>query len=480
MCGIVGIVSQKSVALELYDSLIQLQHRGQAATGIITVDQKLNMKLGKGLVREVFKKSDFEMLTGNMGIAHVRYPTAGDSGSLAETQPFWLGFPYGMAMGHNGNLINYDALKKILRTQYRRHLNTKSDSEALIHLISAFLEEAEIKKPNDDFFARACDAIQNVFENAKGSYSTICAIANKGMLAFRDPHGVRPLLMARRGEQDYIISSENTPFFSLGFKICEDIQPGELIFIDLEGNLKRKKLVTKDFHPCIFEYVYFARPDAVLDEVSVYRARLNLGTRLAKAWREKYPNIIPDVIVPVPFTSNTAALSFAREINVPYSEGLYKNPFIGRTFIMPNQQMRRYSVRHKLSPQAGEIQGKKVLLLDDSIVRGTTSKEIVRMVREMNAKEVYLVSTSPPIKYPCYYGIDIPTSDELIANQMNLDRLKAFLDLDVLLYQTEKDLVEAITENKPNMKSPCMACMNQQYFCGTPPCSQKTAEIANV
>ncbi len=468
MCGIVGIVSTKPVAMELFDSLIQLQHRGQAAAGIITIDQKLNMKLGKGLVREVFQQSDMEALTGNMGIAHVRYPTAGDSGSLAETQPFWLGFPYGMAMAHNGNLINYDELKKLLQTQFRRHLNTSSDSEALIHLISAFLEETEKKNPSNDFFAHACDAIQKVFENAKGSYSTICAIANKGILAFRDPHGVRPLMMARRFDQDYIIASENTPFFSLGFKMLADIQPGELVFIDLEGNLQRKQLMNKDFHPCIFEYVYFARPDAVLDDVSVYQVRLNLGTRLAKAWREKYPDLMPDVIVPVPFTSNTAALSFAREINVPYSEGLYKNPFIGRTFIMPNQQMRRYSVRHKLSPQWGEIHNKNVLLLDDSIVRGTTSKEIVRMVREMGAKKVYLVSTAPAIQSPCYYGIDIPTTDELIANRMTVAELQEYLDVDVLLYQTEKDLVEAVTENKPHMKSPCMGCMNKQYLCGTP------------
>ncbi len=479
MCGIVGIISQKPVSMELYDSLIQLQHRGQAAAGIITVDQKLNMKLGKGLVREVFQQSDMEALTGNMGIAHVRYPTAGDSGSLAETQPFWLGFPYGMTMAHNGNLINYDALKKLLQTKYRRHLNTQSDSEALIHLISAFLEESETQNQTDDFFSHACHAIKKVFETAEGSYSTICAIANKGILAFRDPHGVRPLIMARRGERDYMIASENTPFFSLGFKLCADIKPGELLFIDLEGNLKRKQLITKDFHPCIFEYVYFARPDAVLDEMSVYRARFNLGTRLAKAWMQKYPALMPDVIVPVPFTSNTAALSFAREINVPYCEGLYKNPFIGRTFIMPNQQMRRYSVRHKLSPQWGEIHDKKVLLLDDSIVRGTTSKEIVRMVREMGAKEVYLVSTAPPIKYPCYYGIDIPTSEELIANKMDSDELTNYFDVDVLLYQTHKDLVEAITENKTSMQTPCMACMNQHYYCGTP-CSKKQSETLNV
>ncbi len=468
MCGIVGIVSQKPVSLELYDSLIQLQHRGQGAAGIITIDQKLNMKLGKGLVREVFEQTDLETLTGHIGIAHVRYPTAGDSTSLAEAQPFWLGFPYGMTMAHNGNLINYIELKKLLNTKYRRHLNTKSDSEALIHLISAFLEESETKNPNDNFFEHACYAVEKIFETAKGSYSTICALANKGMIAFRDPHGVRPLIMGKRGESDYIIASENTPFFSLGFKVISDIKPGELVYVDLEGNLFRKQLLQKEFHPCIFEYVYFARPDAVLDEVSVYRARLNLGINLAKAWKIKYPHLTPDVIIPVPFTSNTAALSFSREINVPYSEGLYKNPFIGRTFIMPNQQMRKYSVRHKLNPQYSEIHDKNVLLLDDSIVRGTTSKEIVRMVREMGAKQVYLVSTAPEIKHPCYYGIDIPTPEELIANQMDHAALTKYLDVDVLLYQTEKDLLSAVTENKPNMKSPCMACMNGKYRCGKP------------
>src|SRR3990167_705898 len=346
MCGIVGIVSQKPVATELYDSLIQLQHRGQGAAGIITLDQKLNMKLGKGLVREVFQQTDIESLTGNMGIAHVRYPTSGDSSSLAEAQPFWLGFPYGMTMAHNGNLVNYHALKKLLNTKYRRHLNTKSDSEALINLISVFLEESETKDSQADFFTHACYAIQKVFEIAEGSYSTICAMTNKGMLAFRDPHGVRPLMMAKRGECDYIVSSENTPFFSLGFKMLFDIQPGELIFIHLNGQVQKKILLQKEFHPCIFEYIYFARPDAVLDEASVYKTRLDLGMHLAKAWKKQYPDFTPDVVVPVPFTSNTAALAFSREINVPYSEGLYKNPFIGRTFIMPNQQMRQYSVRY--------------------------------------------------------------------------------------------------------------------------------------
>lgn len=467
MCGIVGIISHRPVAAELYDSLIQLQHRGQAAAGIITIDQKIHYKLGRGLVREVFQQNDIELLMGNMGIAHVRYPTAGDSDSLAETQPFWLSHPYGMTMAHNGNIVNYPELKTILNKQFRRHLNTRSDSEALIHLIAAFLEAAELQHPDADFFEVACNAVQKIFQITQGSYSIICGIANKGLLAFRDPHGVRPLIMACRNNQDYIVASENTPFFSLGFEDVVDILPGELIFIDLSGRVQKKIILQKAFHPCVFEYIYFARPDAQLDGVSVYQARTSLGMCLARAWRKKYPSVTPDLIVPVPFTSNTAALAFARELQVPYSEGLYKNPFIGRTFIMPNQTMRRYSVRHKLTPQPTEITGKKILLLDDSIVRGVTSKEIVRMVREMGALEVYLVSTSPPIRFPCYYGIDIPTADELIANQKNESELQEFLGVDVLLYQTENDMLQAIQENNKKITAPCMACMNQQYHCGT-------------
>lgn len=477
MCGIVGIVSKQAVAVELHDSLIQLQHRGQAAAGIVTVDQKIHTLLGKGLVREVCTNDGLSKLTGHMGLGHVRYPTHGDSGAIEETQPFWCSLPYGMAMAHNGNLVNYQELKRLLQQQFRRYLNTESDSEALLNLFSVYLEEAEQQDPDTEFFQHLCDAVSKVFAVTKGSYSTIGVIAGKGLLAFRDPHGVRPLVMGKRGEDEYILASENTPFFSLGFEVVADVKPGEVVFIDTSGQVRQQQLTKQQAHPCIFEYIYFSRPDAVLDTVSVYRTRLALGKRLAEYWRASYPEVIPDVVIPVPFSSNTAAQAFAAELGVRYSEGLYKNPFIGRTFIMDKQSTRQQSVRRKLSPQHTEIKNKNVLLLDDSIVRGTTSREIVRMVREVGAKSVYFASTAPEIRYPCYYGINIPTSEELIASKLNLAQLTDYLDVDILLYQRQQDLLEAVAERgSKQVTTPCLACMNQHYYCGKPSYQEQSKE----
>lgn len=471
MCGIVGIYSHAPVAAELYDSLIHLQHRGQDAAGILTCDSRFHVKHGMGLVREIFSLDDVQHLHGNIGIAHTRYPTAGGY-NIEDVQPLWIGSPRGIALAHNGNLVNHKELAKEITEKKHRHLNSSIDSEAILHLFADGLDEAQYT--DDDgkvFFKNLCKAVTYVHERSSGSYSIVSTIIGKGLVAFRDPHGIRPLVMGERvnpdGTKDYIFASENTMFYALGFEPAGNVQPGEVVFVNRSGELFREVVMKKQFTPCIFEYVYFARPDATLNEVSVYRSRLRMGQNLARQWKEVYPDVLPDVVIPAPFTSNTAALSFAHELGVRYSEGLYKNPFIGRTFIMPDGQQRSKSVRYKLTPQKTEINDKKVLILDDSIVRGTTSREIVRMVREFGAKEIYFVSACPPVVNPCLYGIDIPTRDELIAANMTTEQICEFLGADKLLYQRIEDLVEAVTRRgEHHIERPCMACMDGWYVTG--------------
>jgi amidophosphoribosyltransferase len=470
MCGIVGIYSHASVAAELYDSLIHLQHRGQDAAGILTCNERFYLKHGQGLVREIFSAEDVLQLKGNIGIAHTRYPTAGGY-NLADVQPLWIGSPRGIALAHNGNLVNHQELSQEITQVKHRHLNSSIDSEVLLHLFADSLDHLQTAEEGEIFFDNLCAAVQEVYGKAKGSYSVVTTIIGKGLVAFRDPHGIRPLVMGERenasGTKDYIFASENTMFYSLGFEPKGNVQPGEVVFVNRAGQLFRRVLTQESFTPCVFEYVYFARPDATLNEVSVYRSRLRMGQNLAKRWKEIYPDIIPDVVIPAPFTSNTAALSFAHEIGVRYSEGLYKNPFIGRTFIMPDGQERSRSVRYKLTPQKTEIKNKKVLILDDSIVRGTTSREIVRMVREFGAQEIYFVSTCPPIKHPCFYGIDMAHRDELIAAQYSHEQICEFLGVDKLLYQEIEDLVEAVTRRGDHhIERPCMACLEGCYITG--------------
>ncbi|OGT31281.1 MAG: amidophosphoribosyltransferase [Gammaproteobacteria bacterium RIFCSPHIGHO2_12_FULL_35_23] len=470
MCGIVGIIAKQAVAAEIFESLIHLQHRGQDAVGILTYDTKMHLKVGKGLVNEFLKTDHLDSLTGNIGIGHLRYPTSGSTENIAEAQPLTLVHPYGIALAHNGNLVNYHSLAQKLLAQHRRHLNTHSDSEVLIHILANNLAEQPHAENEVEFFQHLCAAVNKLQQEVQGSYSVISAIVGKGLFAFRDPHGNRPLVMGERlkdNQIEYCFASENTPFHSLGFTLAGDIAPGEIIYISESGNLYRQVLLQKKFHPCIFEYVYFARPDATINDINVYRARLRMGENLAKAWQKEFPTLRPDVVVPVPFTSNTAALAFARELNLNYSEGLYKNPFIGRTFIMPSQVLRKRSVKHKLIPQPFEIKGKNVLLIDDSIVRGTTSREIVKMVREAGARKIYFASACPPIKFPCYYGINIPTKEELIAHQKSIAEIKAYLEVDELLYQSIDDLVEAVTrKGEHHITEPCLACLNGKYVCG--------------
>lgn len=471
MCGIVGIFSHEPVAAELCDSLIHLQHRGQDAAGVLTCDERFHPKHGAGLVRDIFHPNDIAVLTGNMGIGHTRYPTAGGY-SDADRQPLWIGSPRGIALAHNGNLVNYTELAEDIRSRQHRHLNSTLDSEALLLLLADNLATGSYTDTDDDqFFEQLCKAVQAIYDRVEGSYSIVSVIIGKGLVAFRDPHGIRPLVWGERqrkdGTSDYIFSSETTPFYALGYEPRGDLQPGEVAYVNQHGKLFRRVLQHKEFKPCVFEYVYFARPDATLDGVSVYRSRLRMGQNLAKKWKELYPGVLPDVVIPAPSTANTAALSFAHELGVRYSEGLYKNPFIGRTFIMPNQTARSRGVRYKLTPQRTEIENKKVLIVDDSIVRGTTSREIVKMVKEFGAKEIYFVSACPPIKNPCFYGIDIPSRKELIAANQDIELIRRYLGVDKLLYQTTDDLVEAVTRRgQHHITSPCMACMDGKYVCG--------------
>lgn len=471
MCGIVGIYSHEPVAAELYDSLIHLQHRGQDAAGILTCDERFYPKHGLGLVREIFTPQNISPLKGNMGIAHTRYPTAGGY-SESDIQPLWIGSPRGIALAHNGNLVNYPELADDIRLRQHRHLNSSLDSEALLLMLADKLATGSYADQDDDkFFHQLCDAVKHVYQATQGSYSIVSVIIGKGLVAFRDPHGIRPLVWGERkrqdGTSDYIFASETTAFYALGFEPKGDLQPGEVAYVSQSGKLFRQIVEAREFRPCVFEYVYFARPDSTLDGVSVYRSRLRMGQNLARRWKEMHPDKVPDVVIPAPFTANTAALSFAHEIGVRYSEGLYKNPFIGRTFIMPNQKARSRSVRYKLTPQRTEIENKTVLIVDDSIVRGTTSREIVKMIREFGAKAIYFVSTCPPIKNPCFYGIDIPSRNELIAATHSEEAIQHFLGVDGLMYQRLDDLVEAVTRRgQHQIKHPCMACMDGQYICG--------------
>ncbi|MFA6486202.1 MAG: amidophosphoribosyltransferase [Candidatus Magasanikbacteria bacterium] len=469
MCGIVGILSHRPVAQELYDSLIHLQHRGQDAAGMVTYDQQFHLKKGMGLVRDIFQQSNMERMQGNLGIGHTRYPTVGSSdGGIEDAQPFIVNSPYGITMAHNGNLTNYTELKKNLEERDHRHCNSGCDVETILNVFASSLR-ADTQYEN--FFENICHAVKSVYERAHGAYSVIAIIAGYGMVAFRDPHGLRPMVCGMRTNddhtRDYIFSSENTMYSALGFKPMGNVAGGEVVFVNENGEMQSRILRQEKFTPCVFEYVYFARPDSMMNNVSVYRSRLRMGQNLAIKWKEKYPDILPDVVVPIPFSSNTAALSMASELGVRYSEGIYKNSFVGRTFIMPGQKIRKRSVLQKLSPQETELKDKNVMLLDDSIVRGTTSKEIVRLVREAGAKKVYFVSACPPVKFPCFYGVDMPTKSELIAANMDNEQIREFIGADILLYQTIDDLVEAVTRRGDhNIARPCLACLDNFYITG--------------
>ena len=471
MCGVVGIIStQKPVAGELYESLIHLQHRGQDAAGMMTYNKRFHEKKGTGYIRDIFDERNMARLQGKVGIGHTRYPTVGGF-SIEEAQPVMTHVPHGIAMAHNGNLVNYTDLVNEVCEQNHRLINSSVDIEVILHIFAHALDHPKSNIKNLSFFDQICQAVDTVFHRASGAYSVIGTIMNKGMIVFRDPHGIRPLVKGVRqnddGTTDHIFASETTMFYALGFELDGNVAPGEVIYIEENGTVHSRTLKNEQFTPCIFEYVYFARPDSIQNEISVYRSRLRMGQNLAKRWKEQYPDITPDIVIPAPSTANTAALSFAHELGVRYSEGLYKNPFIGRTFIMPGQELRKKSVRYKLVPQEFEIRDKTVLIVDDSIVRGNTSKEIVRMVREFGATKVFFVSACPPVKFPCFYGVDMPTRGELAAAQRSVSEIEEYMGVDILMYQKIDDLVEAVTrKGEHNIDRPCMACLNGQYVTG--------------
>ncbi len=443
MCGITGIIGNKSVATEIYEGLLCLQHRGQDSAGLATYSDRFHLKKGMGLVRDVFSQDDILHLQGTMGIGMVRYPTVG-GGSAEDTQPFITSSPYGIAMAHNGNIFNFWQLKKELFERDNRQINSNNDLEAILNVFAHELSRFCHK----EFFESVCLAVKSVHERTKGAYSAVAIIADKGLVAFRDPHGIRPLVWGQRKtsfKTEHIFASENTMFEILNFDFYRDLEPGEVVYVDLQGNVHHQRVTEKEFRPCIFEYVYFARPDALLNGVSVYRARLRMGQNLAKKIQRDYPHLKIDVVIPAPESANTAALACAHELGVRYSQGIVKNHFIGRTFIMPGQAVRQKANKYKLSVIDFEVEGNNVLIVDDSIVRGNVSKHIVNLVRKHGAKEVYFASASPALRWPDLYGVDLPTRDEYVAYNRTEDEIRQFIGADALIYQDLPDLIEAVT-----------------------------------
>lgn len=467
MCGIVGIVAQEPVNQELYDALTVLQHRGQDAAGIVTCENsRLFLRKGNGLVRDVIRTRHMHQLKGTMGIGHVRYPTAG-SNSQAEAQPFYVNSPYGIMLAHNGNLINAAVLKEELTKVDHRHLNTNSDSEVILNIFAHDLQRNT--KPNiapEDIFS----AVKAVHQRCQGAYAVIALLAGYGIVAFRDPHGIRPLVYGKRTGakgDEYMIASENVALDILGYKVIADVAPGEAIYITTDGKLHTKQTVpVQSYSPCLFEYVYLARPDSIIDKISVYKVRLRLGEKLAEKIIAEFPHHDIDVVMPIPDTSRTAAATLARRMEIKFREGFVKNRYIGRTFIMPGQSLRRKSVRQKLNTIPLEFKGKNVLLVDDSIVRGTTSKEIIQMARDAGAKKVYFASAAPAVRFPNVYGIDMPAASELVAHDRTTEEICQAIHADRLFYQDLDALVHAAQEGNAKITRFEDSVFTGNYICG--------------
>lgn len=447
MCGIIGIVGKSNVNLALYDGLTVLQHRGQDAAGIVTSDKgKLNLRKDNGLVRDVFRTSHMRQLTGNMGIGHVRYPTAGSSGP-AQAQPLYVNSPYGISLAHNGNLTNSEELSEDIFRDDLRHLNTDSDSEVLLNVFAHELQILNKIKPTaDDVFK----AVEGVHRRCRGAYAAVAMLVGYGIVGFRDRYGIRPLVYGKkrtRKGDEYMIASESVALDSQGFKLIRDVAPGEAVYIDQDGNIETRICCEEtSLRPCIFEHVYFARPDSMIDGISVYKSRLRMGEKLAQKIIRERPDHDIDVVIPIPDTSRTAAVELANALGVKYREGFVKNRYIGRTFIMPGQSQRKKSVKQKLNATPLEFQDKNVLLVDDSIVRGTTCKQIIDMAREAGANNVYFCSAAPPVRYPNVYGIDMPAVSELIAHGKTVAEVQEAIGADWLIFQDLDDLVASCAE----------------------------------
>jgi amidophosphoribosyltransferase len=467
MCGIAGIVGTGPVNQRLYDALTVLQHRGQDAAGIATSNEgELCVRKGSGLVRDVFQQDHMLELRGNVGIGHVRYPTAGCDG-IAEAQPFYVNAPYGIVLGHNGNLTNSRELAEVLEREDRRHLNTSSDSEVLLNVFASELQRVGTPRVTPaDVFA----ALNAVYRRCRGGYAVVAMVIGHGILGFRDPNGIRPLVLGRRDTNkgaEWMLASESVALTALSFKFVRDIGPGEAVFIDEQGRLFSQQLVATVRHtPCIFEYVYFARPDSIMDNISVYRARMRMGQKLAEKLKREHPDHDIDVVIPIPDTSRTSALQLAQKLGLKYREGFIKNRYIGRTFIMPGQQMREKSVRRKLNAIDLEFRGKNVLLVDDSIVRGTTSAQIIDLAREAGAKKVYFASAAPPVRFPNVYGIDMPATSELVAADRTVDEVANIIGADWLVYQDLEDLVAACRHDDAQVTEFDTSCFSGEYVTG--------------
>ena len=467
MCGIVGILSttKKDVSLYIYDALTIIQHRGQDAAGITTASKgRFYMRKGNGLVRNVFRTKHMEKLIGDMGIGHVRYPTAGSS-SEAEAQPFYVNSPYGIAFAHNGNLTNAESLANELFEQDLRHINTNSDSEILLNILASEIAEEQKHRINEnDIF----NAVTKLHKRVKGAYAAIGMIPGYGIFGFRDPHGIRPLILGERTTRNgtkYMLASESVGLTALGFKITRDVEPGEAIVIDRKGNVHSQQCSDNSvLSPCIFEFVYFARPDSIIDKISVYKSRLRMGERLAIKIKSEWQYEEIDVVMPIPDTSRTSALQVANELNLKYREGFIRNRYIARTFIMPGQKQRKKSVRQKLSAIELEFKDKNVLLVDDSIVRGTTSQEIVQMARAAGAKKVFFASAAPPVRYPNVYGIDMASKNEFVAHNKTTEEVCQTIGADKLIYQNLDDLIWSVQQGNPNIKSFDCSCFDGNYL----------------
>ncbi|MHC4954344.1 MAG: amidophosphoribosyltransferase [Planctomycetota bacterium] len=458
MCGIIGIVAPHAVAPDILNGLVALQHRGQDAAGIATYDTRLHLIKRFGLVRDAFDENDAAHIPGRIGVGHVRYPTVG-LGSVDDAQPLALNAPYGLAMVHNGNVTNFSGLRTRLEDELYRQINTECDVEVILNVFA----EGLARRLDEDFLDACTGAAADVYERARGAYSVVAAVRGKGLVAMRDPFGIKPCIYGRRGDT-HIIASESCVLDTLGAKVVRDLEPGEVLVIDPDGNVTSRQAAEGKHTPCIFEYIYFARPDSLIDDISVYKTRLRLGEHLASLVRER--GIEPDVVIPVPDSSRPAAQATAESLSVKFREGLLKNRYIGRTFIMPKQSERRRSVRHKLSPLPLEIEGKKVLLVDDSIVRGTTMRALIQMVRDAGAVKVYVASSCPPIRHPCVYGIDMSVRGEFVAADRNEDEIAEHIGADALIYAQMEPMVEAAHVGNPSITNFCKACMDGKYPTG--------------
>ncbi|MDD8026573.1 MAG: amidophosphoribosyltransferase [Acidobacteriota bacterium] len=464
MCGVIGVWVNDQAFPFLNQGLMGIQHRGQDSAGITTYDGRFHTKKGNGLARDIFREEHAARLTGPIGIGHTRYPTVG-GGRGEDAQPFQLNSPFGIMMAHNGNVVNYAELRRSLSQDHHRLLNSDNDVEAILNIFAQALEEqtAETLRPESVF-----EAVRRVYQTVVGSYSVLAYIAGQGFVAFRDPFGIKPLVWSRResglGQPEFAFASETVSLSLMGFPDIQSVAAGQAVFIDRDRKVHTAQLADKPHSPCLFEWVYFARPDSIVDDAIVYRVRINLGRLLAEDIRRLGVHL--DAVIPVPDSSRDAAIEIARALDLPYREALVKNRYIGRTFIMPDQQKRKHNVRLKLNTIASEFKDRDVLLVDDSIVRGTTSQAIVEMVRECGAKHVYFAVTSPPLRYPCVYGIDMQTRTEFLARDRSLDQIAAFLDVDRVIYQSLDNLKKAVQMENPALAHFCAACFDGNYITG--------------